>query len=253
MAGRVGRLAGLAGDVARSAALWAGFAGVTLLAVPPMLLGFPLVLVDPNRALSDAWLRGLSRTLVRLNPRWKVHVEGAEHLEGRGPFVVVVNHQSLFDLMVTGFLRHPVKYLGKASAFRVPVLGWGMRVAGEVPVDRGDPESRRHAVLELKRWLERGVSVCLFPEGTRSEDGRIAPFKLGAFRLAIDAQVPVVPVVLAGARDLLPKHSVLFARDADIHITALPPVPTKGLDDPQALADRVRDAMVETLARLEGR
>lgn len=253
VAGRVRTLLGLATDVARSAALWTGFAGVTLLAVPPMVLGYPLVLVDPNRALSDAWLRGLSRTLVRLNPRWKVRVEGAEHLEGGGPFVVVVNHQSLFDLMVTGFLRHPVKYLGKASAFRVPLLGWGMRIAGEVPVDRGDPESRSRAVAELRSWLQRGVSVCLFPEGTRSEDGSIAPFKLGAFRLALEAQVPVVPVVLSGARELLPKHSVLFAREADIVISALPPVPTKGRDDAQALADEVREAMVRTLARLEGR
>jgi 1-acyl-sn-glycerol-3-phosphate acyltransferase len=243
----------LAVDAARSAALWAGFAGVAMLAFPPMVLGYPLVLVDPNRALSDAWLRTLARAMVGLNPKWRVHVEGREHLEHGGPFVLVVNHQSLFDLMVTSFLRHPTKYLGKASAFRVPVLGWGLRIAGQVPVDRGDPESRREAVEELRRWLGRGVSVCLFPEGTRSEDGRIAPFKLGAFRLAVESGRPVVPIVLAGARDLLPKHSVLFQREANLSIVVLPPVPTAGVTDPQALADRVRDDMVRTLERLEAR
>jgi 1-acyl-sn-glycerol-3-phosphate acyltransferase len=93
--------------------------------------------------------------------------------------------------------------------------------------------------------------VCLFPEGTRSDDGNIAPFKLGAFRLAIESGRPVVPIVLAGARELLPKHSLVFRREATLSLVVLPPVPTAGVSDPQALADTVRADMVRTLARLE--
>ncbi|MFO0572072.1 MAG: 1-acyl-sn-glycerol-3-phosphate acyltransferase, partial [Polyangiaceae bacterium] len=132
---------GRAGDVARSALIWAGFAGVTLVAVPPMVLGFPLILVDPKRAISDAYLRTIGRALVRLNPHWHVEVEGREHIDRGGPYVIVVNHQSLFDLIVTGFLHHPTKYLGKASVFSVPVFGWALKIAGEVPVERGDRAS----------------------------------------------------------------------------------------------------------------
>ena len=221
-----------------------------LVAFPPMLLGTPLVLVDPNRALSDAYFRVLGRALMRINPHWSVNVEGAERLRAGGPYVLVVNHQSLADLLIMCFLGHPTKYLGKASAFRVPVLGWAIRIAGEVPVVRGDHESGSQALAELRRWLERGVSVCLFPEGTRTQDGTLGRFKLGAFRLAIDTGRPVVPVVISGARDLLRKHSVVFERDADIHVRVLEPVPTSELAaaDTQALADRVRGSMAAVLA-----
>ena len=236
-------------DVVRSAVIWAGFAGVTLVAVPPMVIGFPLVLVDPNRAISDAYLRTIARVLVSLNPSWRIDVEGREHLETGGPYVLVVNHQSLFDLMVTGFLHHPAKYLGKAAVFGVPVFGWALKIAGEVPVHRGDRTSGSQALFELRRWLRRGVSVCLFPEGTRSTDGKIAPFKLGAFNLAIQTHCPIAPIVLSGANDLLPKHSFVFKRDAHIKMRVLPPVPTLGLDSSDApeLAERIRGSMAAAL------
>jgi 1-acyl-sn-glycerol-3-phosphate acyltransferase len=237
-------------DVARSALIWAGFAGVTLVAFPPMLAGYPLVLVDPNRALSDWYFRAIGRALVRVNPMWRVRVEGREKLARGGPFVLVVNHQSMADLIAMCFLGHPTKYLGKASVFRVPVFGWALRIAGEVPVVRGDRESGARALADLGRWLERGVSVCLFPEGTRSDDGTIGPFKAGAFKLAVEHGCAVAPVVIAGARDLLPKHSVLFERHADVRVTVLDPIPTAGLghDDVGPLAERVRERMVAALA-----
>ena len=240
-------------DLARSAAIWSGFAGVTLLAFPPMLLGYPLVLVDPNRALSDAYFRTIGRALVRINPLWNVVVEGRERLESGGPFVVVVNHQSLADLIVMCFLHHPTKFLGKASLFKLPVFGWALRIAGEVPVERGEKSSGSRALGELRRWLDRGVSVCIFPEGTRSDDGGIGRFKLGAFKLAIEAQRSVVPVVLSGATALLPKHSLIFDRRADIRVRVLTPVPTHGLTlgETEPLAEKVRAQMVSALAELD--
>jgi 1-acyl-sn-glycerol-3-phosphate acyltransferase len=240
-------------DLARSAAIWSGFAGVTALAFPPMLLGYPLVLVDPNRAISDAYFRTIGRVLVRINPLWNVEVDGRERLAFGGPFVLVVNHQSLADLIVMCFLHHPTKFLGKASAFRVPVFGWALRIAGEVPVERGDRASGSKALGELRRWLGRGVSVCLFPEGTRSADGGIAPFKMGAFKLAIETGRPVVPVVLSGATALLPKHSLVFDSRADIRVRVLAPVSTDGLNlaDTERLAKDVRARMTDALGELD--
>lgn len=240
-------------DIARSALTWAGFAGVVLVGVPPMVLGYPLVLVDPNRAISDWYFRRIARLLLGVNPSWRLRVEGKERLSHGGPFVLVVNHQSFADLMAMCFLDHPTKYLGKQSVFKVPVFGWALRIAGEVPVRRGDRRSGAKALEQLAEWLARGVSVTLFPEGTRSADGSIGRFKLGAFNLAIEAQRPVVPVVIAGARELLPKHSVVFQKQAEIRLRVLEPETTRGLtsSDAPALADRVRARMAEALAELE--
>lgn len=237
-------------DVLRSAAIWAGFAGVVAFAVPPMLFGYPLVIVDPNRALSDWYFRRIARLVVGINPYWSVTVEGKEKLASGGPFVLVVNHQSLTDLIAICFLDHPSKYLGKQAAFDVPVFGWALRIAGEVPVVRGDHGSGAEAVAKLGAWLDRGVSVTIFPEGTRSEDGELGRFKHGAFRLAIAHERPIVPVVLSGAHDLLPKGSLVFKRRADIRVQVLDPIPTKGLveADVHALTEQTRDAMSRALA-----
>lgn len=239
----------------RSALTWAGFAGVVLVGVPPMVLGYPLVLVDPNRAISDWYFRRIARVLIGLNPFWKVTVDGKEQLERGGPFVLVVNHQSFADLMAMCFLDHPTKYLGKHSVFKLPVFGWALAIAGEVPVRRGDRKSGAEALDKLREWLERGVSVALFPEGTRSADGNIGKFKLGAFNLAIKAGRPIVPVVIAGARELLPKHSVVFEEAANIRVRVLPPESTEGLtlDDAGALAERVRERMCYALGEMESR
>lgn len=237
---------GRARDVLRSAAIWSGFAGVVAVAVPPMVLGYPLVLLDPNRAISDWYFRRLGKALVKVNPLWRVHVEGKERLREGGPFVLVVNHQSFADLIAMCFLDHPTKYLGKASVFDVPVFGWALRIAGEVPVVRGNRDSGRAALDRLGTWLDRGVSVALFPEGTRTETGEIGPFKVGAFKLAIAHRRPVVPVVLSGARDLLPKGSLVFEGRADVRVRVLEPIPTDRytVDDAGTLAEETRARMV---------
>ena len=236
-------------DVVRSALIWSGVAGVTLLAVPPMVLGYPLVLIDPNRAFADRYLRTIARALVKLNPLWKVRVEGTRHLAFGEPFVFVCNHQSFADLLAMCFLGHDTKYLGKGSVFRVPVFGWALRIAGEVPVERGNKESGSRALGELGKWLDKGVSVCVFPEGTRSKDGSIGPFKMGAFKLAIDHGRPIVPVVLAGAGELLPKHSLIFQGRAHVKIRALEPIPSAGRTV-EELAHVTRERMLEAFAQL---
>jgi 1-acyl-sn-glycerol-3-phosphate acyltransferase len=242
-------------DVVRSAIVWGAFATVVLVAVPPMVLGFPLVLVDPNRAGADRYLRWMVRTMMRVSPSWRFQVEGTRHLALGGPFVLVVNHESMADLVAMCFLGHDAKYLGKQSVFKVPVFGWALHIAGEVPVERGNKESGARALQRLGYWLDRGVSIAIFPEGTRSPDGTIAPFKMGAFNLAVEKQKPIVPIVISGTRDLLPKRSFILKGRANVWVRVLEPISTAGLchDDVPALAQRVRERMIMAYEELERR
>jgi 1-acyl-sn-glycerol-3-phosphate acyltransferase len=243
-------------DVLRSAFVWGGFASVVLVAVPPMVLGYPLVLVDPNRALADRYLRAIARAMMKIYPAWKVHVEGTRHLALGGPFVIVVNHQSFADLMAMCFLGHDTKYLGKQSVFKVPVFGWALRTAGQVPVERGNKQSGARALAKLGEWLDRGVSVAIFPEGTRTDDGTIGKFKMGAFKLAIEKKRPIVPIVISGARDLLPKHSLILKKGhANVWLRVLEPISTSDLeeDDVEMLAERTRAKMLAAFVDLEKR
>ncbi len=146
-----------------------------------------------------------------------------------------------------------MKWLGKASLFRIPVVGWMMRMAGDIPVERGDSDSAKGAMATCARWLERGVPVMLFPEGTRSKDGQLLPFKDGAFRLAIDTGADVLPIAVAGTRTALPKHSWRFGR-AEGRVTVGTPISTAGmtLADVEPLKARARVEIEALRARLAG-
>ena len=131
-----------------------------------------------------------------------------------------------------------MKWLSKKAIFSIPLLGWQMRAAGDVPIVRGDRESARRAMDEMRRRLASGVSVILFPEGTRSPDGSLGEFRDGAFRLAIEAGVPVVPLAIVGAAESLPKRSFVFAHPATLFV--LDPVLTRRLVGRDARPPRSR-------------
>ena len=144
--------------------------------------------------------------------------------------------------------------MAKAELFEVPVVGRLMRLAGDIPVDRRDPQSRARVLVAAKQTLDRRCSVMFLPEGTRSRDGRVRGFATGAFRLAIDAGVPVLPLVIDGTRDALPKHGWRFGNAITARLRVLPPIPTDGLgpDDADALRDRVRQAIIAQIAAWRG-
>jgi 1-acyl-sn-glycerol-3-phosphate acyltransferase len=129
------------------------------------------------------------------------------------------------------------------------LLGWQLRAAGDVPLVRGDKESAREAMEKMREILDGGVSVILFPEGTRSPDGSLGEFRDGAFRLAIEAGVPVVPLAISGAAQSLPKRSLVF-HPSTATLRVLPPVPTNGLtaEDARRLGATVR-AQIESAIR----
>jgi len=223
---------------------------VAIVLAQPILL---LVLLatrrfDPERRRVARMFHSLGIVVVGLQPWVRVRFESkAARSAYREPCVIVSNHESDADVLLSSELAirgWNAKYLSKDSLYNLPVMGWGMRMAGDIPVDRGDRRSRALAAAACRRWLERGVPVFIFPEGTRSRTGEMARFKDGAFRLAIETGAAIQPIVYAGTREALPPGAFLL-RPARVILRVLDPVPVDGLTvaDAPALAARV-EAMV---------
>lgn len=236
-----------------SAFVWAAIGALVLLWLPLLAL---VRLLDwgPARYATGRLFRLLGAAMTRVNPLWKVKVEGQFPPDPRNPYVVVANHQSLADIPVISRLPWEMKWVAKAELFRVPVVGWLLRLAGDIPVDRGDTGSRARVLLRAAHYLQHRCSVIFMPEGTRSRDGRVHPFQAGAFRLAIEAGVPVLPLAVDGTRDALPKHGWKFGAAIQARVKVLEPVPTAGLgpDDAPDLAERVRQRIIGQLAAWRG-
>ncbi|MFV0316276.1 MAG: lysophospholipid acyltransferase family protein [Microthrixaceae bacterium] len=178
---------------------------------------------------------------VRLNPLWKFRYSGNLPANPRNPYVVVSNHESFVDILLITVLPWEMKWLSKREMFKVPFAGWLMKLSNDIPLDRGDSGSASRAMKRCRELLGRKMSVMIFPEGTRSSTDEMRDFKDGAFRLAIDAQVPILPLVVCGTRPALRKHDWRMGRsDAEVHV--MEPVTTEGLGshDVGELRDRVR-------------
>ena len=227
---------------------WAAAAVIVLVGLPIQLV---LWLVtrpfDRNVVVPGKFLRFVGLLLGGTYPPWKFRLEGSWPAEG-GPFVVVANHQSLLDIVLLCRLPREMKWVIKEELFRIPWIGWMLRLTGDMAVRRGDPESGGEAVARAQAYLRRGMNVMIFPEGTRSRDARLLPFKKGAFRLAIETGVAVLPVVVSGTAEGFKKGGTAVG-PCDAVARILAPVPTSGLTlaDAGALRDRVRAAYVAAL------
>jgi 1-acyl-sn-glycerol-3-phosphate acyltransferase len=208
---------------------------------------------DPKRLRTARCFRRLGHALAAINP-WSIHVSSRENLRPGQVYVIVSNHQSFADIPVVAHLNVDAKWLGKAELFRTPVIGWMLKMAQDIPVERGDRSKSARALLQCARQLRDGCSVVFFPEGTRSLDGQVRPFNDGPFQLAIREGVPILPVVVDGTGDALPRHSWIFGAARNIHLSVLEPVSVEGWTVKQSgqLRDEVRRAIVEELACLRG-
>ena len=210
------------------------------------LLTFPF---DRHRMIVSWSLVYLGRILIRAYPLWEVTVVGTLPAPP-GTYVVVPNHQSLVDALAVACLPANLKWIGKRSAFQLPWLGWAFRLAGYVPVLRGEKADGRRALARLRRYLSDGVPVGLFAEGTRSRDGQLKDFKAGPFKLAIEAGVPVIPVAISGAGAAMPADQA-WIRPSRITVRILEPIPTQGLavEDVETLRALVRQRLLDAVEK----
>jgi 1-acyl-sn-glycerol-3-phosphate acyltransferase len=207
---------------------------------------------DRGRYQAGRAFRQLAVTAVSLNPLWHFETDGEAPADPRHPYVAVSNHESYADIFLISHFPWEMKWLSKDTIFRIPVMGWMMRMAGDIPIKRGRRESVVSAMKGCRDRLRKHVSVMIFPEGTRSHSAELLPFKDGAFKLAIESGVPILPIAVAGTRHCMAKGSFAFRR-ARAKARVLAPIPTAGLrpEDVAELRDRTRAIIDEARHTLQ--
>lgn len=203
----------------------------------------------PMHQVARIWARGI----IALAPFWNLEVKGLNSVKSHEHYVVVANHQSILDIIVTlaGLPLH-FKFIAKQELFSIPFLGWHMFFTGYIPLDRGNAESARRVLGKASEWLNRGVSILMFPEGTRSRTGQIHAFKPGAFKLAKNDRVKILPVVIDNTGDAIPKSSWILRKSTCFKMTILQPVLVSG-EDLAEQVESVRSSMIEVLQKMRSR
>lgn len=197
--------------------------------------------IPPRGKLYVLWARGWARCIVFL-AGIPVHFESSAEADALPEAIFMPNHESALDILVLFLaIRQDVRFLAKAGIFRIPILGWSMRLAGFIPVDRQRTEQAREVWAELTDRLRKGASVLVFPEGTRSRTGELGPFKKAGFLLAIKSGLPIVPIGISGTREVAGKGGFRI-RPGVVKVRVGSPIPTSGagVSHREALMERVR-------------
>jgi 1-acyl-sn-glycerol-3-phosphate acyltransferase len=181
----------------------------------------------------------------------KVDVEGLANIDPAKSYIYMSNHRSNFDIPVLlGCLPIQFRWLAKAELFKIPIFGRAMQGAGYVKIDRFNRESAFKSIDEVAAKMKNGVSVMIFPEGTRSEDGNIKPFKKGGFIMAVDSGVPIVPVIVRGTRSIMVKDRWRI-KPGNVTLSIKKPIDTTGYtrDNKDDLIKTVRSVICEVFVK----
>jgi len=207
-----------------------------------ILIWLTTKLIDPRLALLHKFTCFWASLYIWVMPPWSVNIKGKSNIDPNETYVIVSNHQSLVDILVAFTLFTHFKWVSKAELFKIPLIGWNMSLNDYVKLRRGDNRSIKHMYSACEKHLNAGSSVYLFPEGTRSESGRLRSFKEGAFVLAKRLNRPILPIVINGSSGAVPKNSMNFHGKTEVQVTVLEPILPEsfGEESSRELADRVR-------------
>ncbi|MBI4549813.1 MAG: 1-acyl-sn-glycerol-3-phosphate acyltransferase [Candidatus Omnitrophica bacterium] len=234
-----------------SGAMWCLIVLLTIAVTPPIFFA-SVVLgpLDPQRRWAHKIAVFWGTVILNANPYWKLNITGKEKIRRDAPYLLIANHSSMTDILCVYHLGMQFKWIAKAELFRVPFFGWNMSLIGYIRLERGKHASIRETYDLAKQWLRRGMSVLIFPEGTRSRDGRLGEFKNGAFKMAVELGIPILPVVISGTQTALAKGKVVLSDKVSIQMTVLDPVnPAYFSGDFERLKESVRGRMQEELNR----
>jgi len=206
---------------------------------------------DKKRVVVHTLSRWITNVIFGLSPLMKREVIGIENIDPNERYVITLNHNSMVDIICLYKIPLVFKWVSKKEVYRIPIVGRLLFMHGDIVINRASTKEAMRLVHEKgKEWLAKGASISIFPEGTRSKDGQIHNFKAGAFILAKDAGVPILPIVLDGTTTLT-KHGLVNFRNK-ITIRVLPPIPAKEVveRDIKDVMAEVHTTMVDTLAEI---
>lgn len=211
----------------QSIIIW--FVGILLTVLLFFVMAFVSIIFFPfdrKRKITHAQCFWWTDAVTALNPYWDVKVDGLGNIDHKKTYVIVSNHQSLADIVLMYKTKMQFKWVAKESLFKIPVLGWNMLLAKHIRLRRKEFSSIKKVYKEASEWLRSGISVLFFPEGTRNNDSIVGEFQNGAFKLAIKEKIPILPILIWGTRDAIPKGSWRFTTKISCLIKVLPPIDT---------------------------
>lgn len=214
------------------------------------LVSFSLVVFTypfaPKRKFVHAqgfwWADGI----IGFNPYWDFNIQGLENIDRTKTYVIVANHQSMADIVMAYKMRLQFKWIAKNSLFNIPIFGWTMSCMKYIRLKRGNYSSIRKVYHQASAWINQGISVLFFPEGTRSSGDFMNSFKSGAFKLAIKERVPILPIYIEGSRGVIPRGSWIFKRRATCTLIVLPEIDVKNFNSHDF--EKLRDEAIRRIS-----
>ncbi len=189
-----------------------------------------------------------------LSPLWSVTITGRENVDRSKAYVMASNHQSMLDILIIFRIFLHFKWVSKASMFKVPIIGWNMWLNRYIKIERSSMKSQRKMLRQCAENIKKGSSIMIFPEGTRSRNGELRAFKEGAFLIAMQQKVGIVPMVLDGSAKALPEKGIIPRRKQDVFLRILPPVPYETIKDMgvRQVSEHIHTIIANELARMRG-
>lgn len=236
-------------DAVKSVLIWGCILVLVLIWLPAIAL-LRLFESDPAKYRTGRLFRKLGKAISRVNPNWNLTIIGNTDIDDRRPYVIICNHLSQADIPLISNLPWEMKWVAKKQLFKTPLLGWMMRLAGDIAVDRRSRNRKQQTLEQGRYYINNNCSVIFFPEGTRSRTGKLNRFANGAFELAISEGVPILPLVIDGTQNCLPNKSWKFGTAKDIRLKVLAPIPTENisLKDISKVADETRYTILSQLS-----
>lgn len=235
--------------------IWVWLFYVPFVLVATLVTAFLSVLLAPifgpsriSRWIVVPWARALVLSLPV-----KVNISGHWPITSGHSYVVVANHQSQFDIpLLYGWLNLDLRWIMKQEVMRIPGVGMGAKALGHIPINRRDGASARAEIQKALELLDPGTGLMFFPEGTRGKNGHLLKFKSGAFRTAIQQQIPLLPVTICGTREIMPPGRLRF-RAGEVNIVVHEPITTRNMDETRVdeLIESTRDWMQQQLNKHE--
>ncbi|MBQ1201901.1 MAG: 1-acyl-sn-glycerol-3-phosphate acyltransferase [Alistipes sp.] len=220
-----------------------------ILSVLALIVCFPF---DKPRRVVHELSRAICMCFWCVPPTWKRTIKGLENIDKNKSYVIVINHNSMADILALYFVPLNFRWVSKREVFRIPYIGQMLSIHGDIAIDRSrGADSMRKVTEKGRMWIGRGVSIAMFPEGTRSKSGEMGRFKQGAFALAKEAGVEILPVVLHGTRDVLKKNYMVNWRN-HLTVSVLPPISAEAVQSmgTTELIEHTRTMMCEEYEKI---